>query len=124
MTTINNICNVQCSHSLLFLLYRPLTKEDKLNSRINDLKEKNAALSKVNSELQEELKTVGCQWTELSDYPLGNYRYYDYLENIPLYCGTKHEKNQKELICLFYSESSNQTDGGTKLSTYINCSWL
>jgi len=32
-----------------------------LNSRISDLKEKNAALSKVNSELQQELKTVGCQ---------------------------------------------------------------
>ena len=41
-----------------FLLYRPLTKEDKLSSKIQDLKEKNASLSKVNSELQEELKTV------------------------------------------------------------------
>lgn len=43
-------------------LCRPLTKEDKLNSRISDLKEKNAALSKVNGELQRELKTVGCPW--------------------------------------------------------------
>ncbi|XP_078375123.1 uncharacterized protein LOC144658558 isoform X2 [Oculina patagonica] len=40
------------------VIVRPLTKEDKLNSRINDLKEKNAALSKVNSELQEDLKTI------------------------------------------------------------------
>lgn len=47
---------------LFYFLCRPLTKEDKLNSRINDLKEKNAALSKVNSELQEEIKTVSCQW--------------------------------------------------------------
>ena len=48
---------------LLFLFCRPLTKEDKLNSRIQDLKEKNASLSKVNSELQEELKTVRCTAT-------------------------------------------------------------
>ena len=47
--------NVTC---FLFLPGRPLTKEDKLNSRIQDLKEKNASLSKVNSQLQEELKTV------------------------------------------------------------------
>lgn len=40
------------------VVVRPLTKEDKLNTRINDLKERNAALSKVNSELQEELKTM------------------------------------------------------------------
>ena len=50
------------THFLLLFFFpcRPLTKEEKLNSRINDLKEKNIALSKVNSELQEELKTVGC----------------------------------------------------------------
>lgn len=40
------------------VVVRPLTKEDKLNSRIQDLKEKNSSLSKVNSELQEELKTI------------------------------------------------------------------
>ncbi|XP_029187078.2 ralBP1-associated Eps domain-containing protein 1-like isoform X2 [Acropora millepora] len=40
------------------VVVRPLTKEDKLNSRIQDLKEKNAALSKVNYELQEELKSI------------------------------------------------------------------
>ena len=50
-----NVLNMMC---LLPFLSRPLTKEDKLNSRIGDLKEKNAALSKVNSELQEELKSV------------------------------------------------------------------
>ena len=43
---------------LLFFLSRPLIKEDKLNAKIGDLREKNAALSKVNSELQEELKSV------------------------------------------------------------------
>lgn len=40
------------------VVVRPLTKEDKFNSRIQDLKEKNAALSKVNYELQEELKSI------------------------------------------------------------------
>lgn len=40
------------------VVVRPLTKEDKLNSRIQDLKEKNASLSKVNNELQEELKSI------------------------------------------------------------------
>jgi len=40
------------------VVVRPLTKEDKINSRIQDLKEKNASLSKVNSQLQEELKTI------------------------------------------------------------------
>ena len=51
-------CTLQMPYAFLFLLYRPLTKEDKLNLRIQDLKEKNSSLSKVNSELQEELKTV------------------------------------------------------------------
>lgn len=43
---------------LLLLTYRPLTKEDILNSKIRDLKDKNASLSRVNSEMQRELKEV------------------------------------------------------------------
>lgn len=38
--------------------YRPLTKEDVLHARIRDLKDKNVSLSRVNSEMQQELKEV------------------------------------------------------------------
>ena len=41
---------------------RPLTKEDKLQTEIRDLKEKNATLSRLNSSLQQELKEVWTPW--------------------------------------------------------------
>ena len=38
--------------------HRPLTKEDVLHSKIRDLKDKNVTLSRVNGEMQQELKEV------------------------------------------------------------------